>query len=83
MSLSFLSATVIILTWIGCGCTLQILGVFPWASHSHFSVGFRLMKELADRGHEVTFISSFPQKQPVKNLRDVSVEGFAEILKSK
>lgn len=79
MSRWTLCALVIIFTWIGCGCTLKILGVFPWASHSHFTVGFRLMKELADRGHDVTFISSFPQKKPIKNLKDISVAGFAQV----
>ncbi|XP_023025419.2 UDP-glucosyltransferase 2 [Leptinotarsa decemlineata] len=52
----------------------RILGVFPYCVHSHFSLGFRLMKELADKGHEVTFINSFPQKVPIRNLRDISVE---------
>lgn len=37
------------------------------------------MKELADRGHDVTFISSFPQKKPIKNLKDISVAGFVQM----
>lgn len=52
------------------------------ASHSHFTIGYRLMKELADRGHEVTFINSYPQKQPIKNLKDVPPTGFAEEMQS-
>lgn len=48
------------------------------ASHSHFTIGFRLMKELAERGHEVTFINAYPQKKPIKNLIDVPVTGFVE-----
>ncbi|KAG5895542.1 hypothetical protein JTB14_010686 [Gonioctena quinquepunctata] len=31
------------------------------------------MKELVDRGHDVTFISCYPQKEPMNNLRDISV----------
>ncbi|KAG5893418.1 hypothetical protein JTB14_024331 [Gonioctena quinquepunctata] len=54
----------------------KILGVFPGYAHSHFTLGFTLMKELADRGHEVTFINSFPQKNPIKNLRDLPIEGL-------
>lgn len=51
----------------------KILGVFPFPAHSHFTVGFTIMKELAERGHEVTMISSYPQKTPIKNYRDISV----------
>lgn len=43
-------------------------------AHSHFSLGFRLAKELADRGHQVTCVNPYPQKTPIKNYRDVSVE---------
>lgn len=62
---------------------LKILGVFPMAAHSHFTIGFRLMKELADRGHEVTFINAFPQKKPIANLTDVWVDNLAPQLQSK
>lgn len=62
-----------ILMWIDYVFTLRILGVFPIPSHSHFIGGFRVMKELADRGHDVTLISSFPQKIPIKNLKDVAL----------
>lgn len=42
---------------------------------SHFSIGFRIMRELADRGHQVSFINPFPQEKPIKNYRDISVKG--------
>lgn len=70
----------LLLTWIQNGCCLKILGIFPMASHSHFTIGFRLMKELVDRGHEVTFVSSYPQKIPIMNLKDVPVAGLKELL---
>lgn len=61
-----------------CSCLCEIkssrilfLGTFP--AHSHFTIAFSLAKELADRGHEVTFVNPFPQKTPVKNLNDVPV----------
>lgn len=41
--------------------------------HSHFTIAFSLAKELADRGHEVTFVNPFPQKTPLKNLKDVPI----------
>lgn len=68
----------LVLAWIQCGDAIKVLGVFPMASHSHYTIGFRLMKELVDRGHEVTFINSYPQKKPIKNLVDVPVAGFVE-----
>ncbi|CAH0545938.1 unnamed protein product [Brassicogethes aeneus] len=52
----------------------KILGVFPMPSHSHYTLGITLMKELVSRGHEVTFISAFQQKNPIKNLREVSLK---------
>lgn len=73
-------AVLLVLTWMQSGCCLKILGVFPLAAPSHFFLGFRLMKELADRGHEVTFINPYPQKTPIKNLKDVSVAGIKEVL---
>ncbi|XP_018563264.1 UDP-glucuronosyltransferase 2B37 [Anoplophora glabripennis] len=51
----------------------KILAVFSMGAHSHFTLGFRLAKELADRGHEVTLINAYPQKKPIKNLREISV----------
>ncbi|CAH1105629.1 unnamed protein product [Psylliodes chrysocephalus] len=52
----------------------KILGLCPPTGHSHFTLCFRLMKELADKGHEVTFVNSFPQKTPIKNLKDISLK---------
>ncbi|XP_072386972.1 UDP-glucosyltransferase 2-like isoform X2 [Diabrotica undecimpunctata] len=52
----------------------RILGVCPMTSHSHFTLEFRLLKALADRGHEVVSINSHPQKEKIKNFRDVSVK---------
>lgn len=57
----------------------KILVVFPMASHSHYILGFRLAKKLADRGHEVTYINAFPQKEPIKNLRDISTAEIKEL----
>lgn len=43
-------------------------------AHSHYTLAFRLAKELADRNHEVTFINPYPQKTPIKNLKEISLE---------
>lgn len=63
--------------------SVKILGVFPMAAHSHFTIGFKLMKELADKGHQVTFINAYPQKKPIPNLKDVSLEGLVAIMNGK
>ncbi|XP_023014643.2 UDP-glycosyltransferase UGT5 [Leptinotarsa decemlineata] len=63
-----------ILTTIEFVRSAKILGVFPYCSHSHFVLGFSIMKELSSRGHSVTFISCYPQKVPIENLRDISVK---------
>ncbi|XP_050442608.1 UDP-glucosyltransferase 2-like [Adelges cooleyi] len=60
-------------------CTLgrtdgaNILGVFPINGRSHWVVYESLMKALAARGHNVTVITSFPQKSPIANYTDIDV----------
>ncbi|XP_050522868.1 uncharacterized protein LOC126895255 [Daktulosphaira vitifoliae] len=51
----------------------NILGVFPVTSYSHWTVYESVMIALADRGHNVTVITSFPQKSLVKNLVEIDV----------
>lgn len=45
---------------------------------SHYITGSALMKGLAAAGHEVTVISPFPQTKPLKNFRDIKVQGIVE-----
>ncbi|KAK9731817.1 UDP-glucoronosyl and UDP-glucosyl transferase [Popillia japonica] len=54
--------------------SLKILGIFPYAGKSHFVVFEVLLKELAKRGHQVTVVSEFPQKQPIQNYKDIALE---------
>ncbi|KAJ6640035.1 UDP-glycosyltransferase UGT5 [Pseudolycoriella hygida] len=58
----------------------KILGIFHTPSKSHYIAGGALMKALAEKGHEVTVISPFPQKKPLTNFRDVSVLGIEKLL---
>ncbi|XP_060833725.1 UDP-glucosyltransferase 2-like [Rhopalosiphum padi] len=51
----------------------NILGVFPINGRSHWVVYESVMKALAARGHNVTVITSFPQKAPVANYTDIDV----------
>lgn len=43
----------------------RILAVFPLAGPSHFAMFGKLMKGLAEKGHEVDVVSYFPQKTPL------------------
>ncbi|XP_065368755.1 UDP-glucosyltransferase 2-like [Calliphora vicina] len=51
----------------------KILSVFGLPGPSQYIMASALLKGLAERGHEVTSISTFPQKMPVKNFRDIAV----------
>ncbi|XP_073820293.1 UDP-glycosyltransferase UGT5-like [Musca autumnalis] len=62
----------------------KILSIFPYSGPSQYIFISPLLKALAEKGHEVTSISTFPQKQPLKNFRDVPVmensNSFDEIM---
>lgn len=58
----------------------KILGIFPTMSPSHYITGGALMKGLAANGHEVTVISTFPQKKPLQNFRDITTNGLLELM---
>lgn len=49
----------------------KILGIFHLPSKSHHILGSTLLKALAERGHQVTMISPFPLKKPLKNYEDI------------
>lgn len=51
---------------------LKVLGVFPVISSSHFAIGSSIIKSLHNAGHEVTVISPYPLKKPIKNYRDIN-----------
>ncbi|XP_017784695.1 PREDICTED: UDP-glucuronosyltransferase 2B2-like [Nicrophorus vespilloides] len=72
-------AVLLILAVVG-GDGLKILGIFPFASYSHNSLGSKLMRDLAARNHQVTFISAFEEKNAAKNLRVVHMKGAYENL---
>lgn len=72
--------SVTIFSAVICVESARILGVFHMPSYSHHIVGKTILKELAKRGHEVTMISSFPMKPPLKNYEDIFVD---ELIKFK
>lgn len=57
----------------------KILGIFHMPSHSHHTIGKALFKRLASKGHEVTMVSPFPLKTPVKNYEDIFLEEILQI----
>lgn len=61
----------------------KILGIFHTHSKSHYIAGGALMKGLAEKGHDVTVISPFPQEKPLANFHDVTVLGIDALIEGK
>lgn len=62
----------------------RILFLFPSPSKSHLIIVQGLSTTLAEKGHDVTVISSFPLSKPMKNYRDIEspiYAGAVEIMK--
>lgn len=76
----FVSSTIVFAILLGSGKGYKILGIFPTPSPSHYFTGSALMKGLAAAGHEVTVISPFPQARPLKNYRDITIDGVIETM---
>uniref|UniRef100_A0A336LHP8 CSON001305 protein n=1 Tax=Culicoides sonorensis TaxID=179676 RepID=A0A336LHP8_CULSO len=57
----------------------KILCFYPTPSKSGVLISQPLMVELANRGHEVTVVSSFPLPYTVKNYRDIEIPLGPEI----
>lgn len=43
----------------------------PFPTFSHLNAFLPILKELANRGHNVTMVSPYPQKKPIPNFRDI------------
>ena len=68
------------------GSCAKILGVFSAPGRSHYILDSTLMKALADKGHDVTVISAFGEKEPPKTkgtYRDIVVTEILENRKGK
>ncbi|XP_018325091.1 UDP-glucuronosyltransferase 1-1 isoform X4 [Agrilus planipennis] len=61
------------------GETLRILGLFEHAGKSHHWVFDPLLRKLAEKGHDVTVISFFPQKTKIPRFTDISLENLTYI----
>lgn len=60
----------------------KILGVFNHPGASHTLLGKVLLKSLAEKGHEVVMISSFPMQERVSNYKDIPLPEHLEDLQS-
>ncbi|XP_065368673.1 UDP-glycosyltransferase UGT5-like [Calliphora vicina] len=62
----------------------KILAVFPFPGPSQYILVQPYLKALAAKGHEMTVINAFPQKQQFNNFRDVLVmevhDNYAEFI---
>ncbi|KAJ3642461.1 hypothetical protein Zmor_025249 [Zophobas morio] len=61
---------------ISSGDSYKILTLFHIPIKSHHILASKLVKELARKGHEVTFVTPFPEKTPEKNVKEISLEGL-------
>lgn len=78
--MKLISSIGLLLLSIATAYSYKILGVFHTSAPSHYMIGGSLMKALAEKGHDVTVISPFPQKTPLKNFRDIDVQGIQSLL---
>ena len=56
----------------------RILFIHPSLSRSHVIPSQILAKLLAQKGHEVTFISPYPQSNKIENIRDIKLAASEE-----
>lgn len=68
---------------LGASNLAKILSVFPYPGPSQYIFISPLLKALAEKGHDVTSISTFPQKKPLKNFRDIAVMENAQMYDGK
>uniref|UniRef100_A0A1B0GEE6 Uncharacterized protein n=1 Tax=Glossina morsitans morsitans TaxID=37546 RepID=A0A1B0GEE6_GLOMM len=61
----------------------KFLGVLHFASKSHYIVGSSLLKALANKGHEVTVVTSFTEQKPIKNYNEIPLKSVLKIMDKK
>ncbi|XP_052750704.1 uncharacterized protein LOC113512976 [Galleria mellonella] len=74
MKLNLVTFAIFILVQTLTTSAYNILAIFPYQGKSHFIVFKVFLEELANRGHNVTVISYFPEKQPRSNYHDISLD---------
>lgn len=66
------------LAFINAAYGFKVLAFLPFFAQSHNKIGSSIARNLAEAGHDVTVLSCFPQKTPIKNYRDISTADFLE-----
>ncbi|KAG4079910.1 hypothetical protein HA402_015041 [Bradysia odoriphaga] len=72
MKVEYLTFLFVLLSGISYGS--RILIYYPTIGISHVLPVQALAKSLAERNHEITFISPFPLSKPMKNYRDIKLQ---------
>ncbi|XP_017040180.1 UDP-glycosyltransferase UGT5 [Drosophila ficusphila] len=68
---------------LSCVSAYNYLVVSHTAARSHYHVGSALAKGLASAGHQVTIVSPFESKKPIKNVKDVTAKGVLSIMQGR
>jgi glucuronosyltransferase len=54
----------------------RILGLFPHPGESHYHFFLPVLRALTERGHNLTVVSHFPEKNPPANWHDLKLSGL-------
>lgn len=65
------------------GLSARILVLVPMPAKSHALLLDRIVVELANRGHQVTYVTHFPLKNKPPNLKEIALKGGKDLLKGK
>ncbi|XP_014261181.1 uncharacterized protein LOC106673546 [Cimex lectularius] len=73
-----MSPVLIIVMFINFSSGANILGFFYFPVPSHHNVFRPILNELANRGHNVTYVSPFPYKPASANMRHIMIENHRD-----
>lgn len=61
---------------------LKIFAVLSFGSHSHFTLGNSILETLHEANYEITVVTPFLRKVPMKNFREISTADTLEKFKN-
>ncbi|XP_072933659.1 UDP-glycosyltransferase UGT5-like [Epargyreus clarus] len=73
----------ILIFLFGFGATYKLLVVFPFPGKSHAILGEGLVKHLLNAGHEITYISQIPMRDPSPHIRQIVINSDEEMYVNK